>query len=307
MADFTHPLFSWVIGIITIIGILCVMYLAWVLSHRKKSSKDDKVETMGHVWDGNLEEYNNPLPKWWLNMFYITCVWGLGYLIFFPGLGAYEGLLKSSNIEQYNAEIKQADEKYGPIYAKYASQDIASLVNDEQALTIGARLFSTYCTTCHGSDARGARGYPNLRDNDWLYGKDPEQIKTTIMHGRNGVMPAWGEILGYENVFNVAAYVKQLAGREVEPDVAAAGKTIYETNCVACHAADGKGNQQIGAPNLTDDIWLYGGSNQKIHESIEIGRNGNMPPHADFLGEDKVHLLAAYIYGFAINANDSAE
>lgn len=304
MADFVHPLFSWVIAIVTILGILAVLYLAWRLSHRKKKADGESVETMGHVWDENLEEYNNPLPRWWLNMFYLTCFWGIGYLIFFPGLGAYEGVLKWSQVNQYKNEVEQANEEYGPIYAEFASQDIEELINNEKALSIGAALFSNYCTTCHGSDARGARGYPNLHDDDWLYGSKPENIKISIMDGRAGVMPAWEKIIGKDKLYHVTAYVEQLAGRQVEPVSAEKGKEKYDAFCVSCHGAEGKGNQQLGAPNLTDDIWLHGGSTEKIQESIALGRNGQMPAHAEFLGEDKVHLLVAYIYNLAKNPNN---
>lgn len=300
MADFFHPFISWFIAIVTLVGIFALLYMTWRLS-RHKTRKGEKVKTMGHVWDENLEELNNPLPRWWLYMFYITSIWGLGYLIFYPGLGAYEGILGWSQENQYDEEVQQAEERYSPIYAKFANQDIESLVTNEEALTIGGRLFSTYCTTCHGSDARGARGYPNLRDADWLYGDTPEAIKSSIMNGRIGVMPPWGEILGYEKSFSVAAYVKQLSGREVDQQVAFEGKKIYMTNCAVCHGNEGEGKPQLGAPKLTDDIWLYGGSDKKILESIMAGRNGNMPGHKEFLGEDKVHLLATYVYSFAKN------
>ena len=297
MADFNHPLFSWIIGIVTIVGIIAVMYLAWRLSHRKKN-QDGEVETMGHVWDENLEEYNNPLPRWWLNMFYLTCFWGLGYLIFFPGLGAYEGYLKWTSVGQYEGEVQAANDEYGPIFAQYASQPFPELINNEEAMDIGSSLYATYCTTCHGSDARGARGYPNLRDADWLYGGTPEAIKTTILNGRSGAMPPWGEILDYKSVFNVTAYVRSLSGQQVDAQVALQGKEVYDTNCAMCHGQEGGGNPLMGAPNLTDDIWLYGGSTKKITESIEKGRNGVMPAHGEFLGEDKVHILSAYIYSF---------
>ncbi len=299
MPDFISGFWSWFISLTTIISIIGIFIFVIKFSKRKAGDDAGKVETMGHVWDENLEELNTPLPQWWLMMFFITLIWGAGYLIFYPGLGSFAGILGWSSQGQLEQEMQKADEQYGPLYEQFKNTDLTTLAQNEDALKIGERLFASYCTTCHGSDARGARGYPNLRDNDWLYGGTPENIKTTIMHGRQGAMPPWGSILKHEDVFNVVSYVEQLAGREVDAMHASLGAEVFQTNCAVCHGADGKGNQQLGAPNLTDDVWLYGGSQKKIMETIESGRNGKMPAHKEFLGEAKVHILAAYIYSLS--------
>jgi cytochrome c oxidase cbb3-type subunit 3 len=184
------------------------------------------------------------------------------------------------------------------LFEKYRDMDIVAVADDEQARRMGERLFVNYCATCHGSDARGARGFPNLRDNDWLYGGDPAHIEQTILDGRNGVMPAWEAALGgAEGVADMTEYVFSLSGRNADNAAVLRGKEKYAQLCVACHGMDGTGNQALGAPNLTDNIWLYGGTSTSVMESIAKGRNGQMPPHRDFLGEDKSHLLAAYVYG----------
>lgn len=296
MADFTSGFWTWFISLTTIVSII---FLFLFLLKFSKKKAGDETETMGHVWDGDLEELNTPLPRWWLYAFIITIFWGAAYLVFYPGLGSYAGILKWSQAGQFDQEMQQAAETYGPLYEQFKNTDIIKLAEDDAALKIGERLYASYCTTCHGSDARGARGYPNLRDNDWLFGGEPDNIKTTIMDGRKGAMPAWGKILSEEDVFNVVSYVEQLSGRTVDDMHASLGSKIYQTNCVACHGAEGKGNVMFGAPNLTDDIWLYGGSQKKIIESVQLGRNGNMPAHKEFLGEAKVHILAAYIYSLS--------
>jgi cytochrome c oxidase cbb3-type subunit 3 len=277
--------------------------IRWTAKGKPPKTANGEIKTMGHVWDENLEELNNPLPRWWLIMFYTTLVFSAAYLLLYPGLGSFKGLLNWSQTNQYEHEINQANDTYGPVYNKFLNKDIAALINDPDALKIGARLYSTYCTTCHGSDARGVRGFPNLRDNDWLHGGSSENIKTTIMNGRQGMMPAWEAILGNDGVFQVTEYVRSLSGREVDSVVAYQGKQIFDKNCVVCHGVDGKGNQAIGAPNLTDNIWLYGGTQKQIFQSIAAGRNGTMPAHKEFLGEAKVHLLAAYIYGLSVDEN----
>ena len=299
MADFTGAFWSWFIGVSTVISLIALFIFVLGLSKRKTDKAGDKIETMGHVWDENLEELNTPLPRWWLYLFIGTLIWGAGYLLLYPGLGTYAGLLGWSQINQLEQEMQAADAAYGPIYAQFKNTDLKQLAQNEAALKIGESLYSSYCTTCHGSDARGARGYPNLRDNDWLYGGEPDNIKVSILQGRRALMPAWGEVLSAEDIFNVTAYVEQLSGREVSGVHASLGGAIYQQNCAMCHGPDGKGNPMLGAANLTDDIWLYGGSQKKITESIVQGRNGVMPAHKAFLGEAKVHILAAYIYSLS--------
>lgn len=304
MADFTSNFWSWFIAITTIISIIFLFVMVFKLSTGKKPlDKDGNVETMGHVWDESLEEYNNPLPRWWLYMFIGTLVWGCGYLLFYPGLGAYAGIGDWSSTGQYEKEKQRAEEKYGPIFEQYHNIDMKQLVSNDDAMEIGERLYASYCTQCHGSDARGARGYPNLRDDDWLYGGEPDNIYASIVNGRQGAMPAWSDILSREEIFNAVSYVEQLSGRTVDAKHAALGKQIYDTNCAVCHGPEGKGNHMFGAPNLTDDIWLYGGSQKKITESLVKGRNGIMPAHKEFLGEAKIHILSAYIYSLSGNTN----
>jgi len=299
MADFTSSFWNWYIIIPTIGGIIaCFLLIRWLSTGAIKPG--DKAESMGHVWDGDLEELNNPLPRWWLNMFYITLFFGIGYLILYPGLGTFKGLLGWTSVGQYQHEVDVADAKYGPLFKKYQEMPIVAVADDPDARSMGERLFVNYCATCHGSDARGARGFPNLRDNDWLYGGSPETIEQTILNGRNGVMPAWKDALGGDaGVADVVEYVFTLSGRNVDQVAAARGQEKFQMLCVACHGADGKGNQALGAPNLTDNVWLYGGSARQVTETIAMGRNGVMPPHRDFLGEDKVHLLAAYVYSLS--------
>ena len=298
MADFNSAIWGILIAVVTVVSIVVLFWFTWYQSQGKKRTAGEQIETMGHTWDGDLAEYNNPLPKWWLNLFYITMLWGLGYLIAYPGLGTFKGLLGWTEQGQYESEMAQAEATYGPMFEKYKGTDIATLADDAEALGVGKRLFATYCTQCHGSDAGGARGFPNLTDNDWQYGGTPEAIQQSILLGRQAAMPAWGAIIGEEGTQNVAAYVEHLAGRQVEQPLIDAGQKVYSTTCIACHGADGKGMAAMGAPNLTDDIWLYGGSRERIVESIAKGRNGRMPAHQEFLGEAKVHLLAAYVYSF---------
>jgi len=299
MADFTSGFWSWYIGIITVGGLVWLIYLLQINSKGKLPSSGE-AEATGHVWDEDLQELNTPLPRWWLIMFYITIAYGVGYLIFYPGMGAYQGLLGWSQQGEYEAEVSVAEAKYGPLYEKFLNQDMAVLANDDSAMKTGERLYVNYCSVCHGSDARGARGFPNLRDNDWLYGGTPENIKASIMHGRSGAMPAWEASLGgEEGVTQVANYVMKLSGRSVDGGLASAGKQKFDMFCTGCHLPEGTGNQAIGAPDLTNNIWLYGGSPAAIEQTIAKGRQGLMPAHGEFLGEAKVHILAAYIYSLS--------
>jgi cytochrome c oxidase cbb3-type subunit 3 len=264
--------------------------------------KADQVEDTGHVWDGDLTELNNPLPRWWLGLFYITIAFGGFYLLLYPGLGSYAGILEWSSKTEYEQEVAKVEAEVGPLFARYQQTAILDLIKDEDALKVGERLYANYCATCHGSDARGARGYPNLRDNVWIWGGDPANIKTTIMQGRQAAMPAWeGPLGGESGVDEVAQYLLSLSGRATIAELADKGKAKFDIFCVACHGPTGTGNPALGAPNLTDEVWLYGGSITRISQSIAKGRNGKMPAHADFLGEAKVHLLAAYVYGLSQN------
>jgi cytochrome c oxidase cbb3-type subunit 3 len=295
MADFTSGFWSWYIFILVVLSFaFCFALIVWM----QRGKKPAKVETMGHEWDG-IAELNNPLPMWWLYMFYITLFFGIAYLLIYPGSGVFAGAIKWSEVGQYEQEMKTAEQKYGPLYEKFRTQPVNAVAADPEAFAMGKRLYSTYCTVCHGSDAGGGPGFPNLRDADWLYGGEPDDIKATIANGRAGVMPPWGAALGQEGVFNVAEYVISLSGRKAGSDAVAAGKEKFQQVCAACHGADAKGNKALGAPNLTDNVWLYGGSQAAIIKTITDGRSGRMPAHGEFLGEAKVHLLTAYIWGLS--------
>ena len=290
---------SWWIIVLSVGNILaCVWLIRWTAKPATEESAESEIT--GHTWDnGELAEYNNPLPRWWLGLFYGTIFFSIAYLIAYPGLGKFEGLLGWTSTSQYEREVAKAEDTYGPIFAQYAKKPIVDLVDDPEAIQIGRRLFVTYCSVCHGSDAGGASGFPDLTDNDWLYGASPEQVKSSILNGRIGVMPPWGAALGEMGVENVVAYVLTLSGRDASSEKAEAGKAQYDALCAACHMPDGTGSQALGAPNLTDNIWLYGGSPGAIAKTIRDGRQGVMPAHKEFLGEEKVHLLSAYIYGLS--------
>lgn len=305
MSDFTSSFWEFYVAIITVASIAACAVLLQTMSSRRVTGST--TQTTGHTWDEDLGEYNNPLPRWWIWLFYITIAFGLAYLVLYPGLGSYAGSFKWTSAGEYQAEVKQADEQYGPLFARYASQDLKQVAADPNARAIGQKLFLNYCAQCHGSDAAGGKGFPNLTDRVWLYGGDPETIKTSIMNGRNGVMPALGTILGDEGTKDVLNFVLSLSGRSHDSARAGRGKEKFATMCAACHGPDGKGNQTLGAPNLRDNIWEYGGSEADIIETITKGRGINaltpgasaMPAHKDLLGEAKVHILAAYVYSLS--------
>lgn len=295
MSDFWS---GWII-LITLGNIFaCYWLIRWTTKTRPGEAAEGDVT--GHSWDG-LEEYNNPMPRWWLWLFYITIIFGLVYLALFPGLGSFKGLLNwSSQGSQYGAEMEKAAATYDPIFKKFAALPIADVAKDEEAQGMGRRMFLNYCAQCHGSDAEGAKGFPNLADADWLYGGSPEQIKQSILTGRNGVMPPHKDRVDEAGLDALTHYVMSLSGREADAAKVAQGQQLYTANgCLACHGMDGTGNQTLGGPNLTDNIWLYGSSADVIKDTIANGRIGVMPAHADFLGEDKVHLLSAYVYGLS--------
>jgi cytochrome c oxidase cbb3-type subunit 3 len=296
MSDFTDPIWSLLIAGVTLVSIVACLLLLFSLSRRRVASDPDQT---GHVWDEDLAEYNNPLPLWWVWLFVATVVFSLGYLWIYPGLGAFEGAAKWTSTGEYREEVVSAEQRYGPLYAKFAAAELGELVGNPEARLVGQRLFLNYCTQCHASDARGSKGFPNLTDNDWLYGGDLETIKKSILDGRNGVMPAMGAALGPEGTLDAAHYVRSLSGLSADAKRAGRGKAHFATYCAACHGADGKGNAAMGAPDLTDKVWLHGSSEASVVETITKGRSSVMPAHREFLGEARAHILAAYVYGLS--------
>lgn len=292
---------GWII-VLTVLNILgCFWLIRWTM--KKRVDESAQGEVTGHVWDETLEELNNPLPRWWLWLFYGTLIFSAVYLALYPGLGNFKGLLGWSSFgSMYQEEMAEAAEKYDPIFKQYASvsvEELATKPEHEEARAMGKRMFLTYCMQCHGSDAGGFRGFPNLTDKDSLWGSDAASIKTSIANGRMGVMPAQAH-LGEEKIAQVSTYVQSLSGRKVDAASAEAGKGVYMTaGCAGCHGMEAKGQSFMGAPNLTDKVWLYGGSAGAITKTITEGKTGVMPAHQDLLGDDKVHLLTAYIYSLS--------
>lgn len=286
---------SWYIAIVTTINILAMVWLIWWSG---KGTYEQGGDDTGHIWDEDVKEGNSPLPRWWLWLFYGTIVFAFIYFALYGGLGKIKGVLDWSQEKQWREEVAEAEEKYGPIFARYASMDLEALAQNPEARGIGQRLYLNNCAVCHGSDARGARGFPNLADDAWLYGSEPQNVKTSILNGRRGVMPA-GMVSG-EGVDQVVAYVLSLSGRDsgASEETLAQGEAKYAA-CAGCHGPEGKGNTALGAPDLTDDVWLYGGSPGAIRKSIVEGRQGVMPAFQDTLGEDKVHVVTGYILGLS--------
>jgi cytochrome c oxidase cbb3-type subunit 3 len=284
-------------------NIFAGLWLIWWTNRGVKAAPQDTT----HVWDDDLTEYNNPLPRWWLWLFILTIVFALTYLAFFPGLGNYRGLLNWTSVSQFTAEDTAAKDAFERRYAADKGKSLLELSMDPAAMTTARNLFALNCSSCHGSDARGATGFPNLTDQDWLWGGSEETVYQTIAQGRNSAMPAWGPVLGADGVEQVLAYVLSLSGRELQgpagsAESVAAGKVRFTTMCSACHGVDGKGNQALGAPNLTDNIWLHGGSVDEIRETVAKGRTNAMPAHLQRLGDTKVRLLAAYVLSLSRTA-----
>lgn len=281
---------------IIILTTVTLVVMTWVLFASRKGDKRTTDRTTGHVADG-IEEYDNPLPAWWFYMFLITIVWGVGYLIVYPGMGNFAGLIGWTQVGQYDKEVAAADARYRDMRDRYLALPVEEIAQDPAVRKMGMRMFSNNCAQCHGADAKGRYGFPNLADDDWIYGGDPATLKATLENGRQAAMPAWGSIIGDKGVADVTQYLLSLNGRDANADQVAAGATVYQTYCAACHGAEGLGNPALGAPNLTNGVWLYGGSDAQIAHSIRAGRNGAMPAFKDTLSEDKIHILAAYVYG----------
>jgi cytochrome c oxidase cbb3-type subunit 3 len=297
MSDFTSGFWNIYVAGLTLVSILACLVLLWVSGTTKAETLHDN--TTGHVWDGDLKEMNNPLPKWWVYLFVITVVFALVYGLLYPTFGKFQGLLGWSSTGQHAAEVAKVEAAIAPIYARFKDMTPQQIAADPKAKAIGERLFMNYCAQCHGSDARGAKGFPNLTDNDWLGGGSPEVIRTTIANGRNGVMPPMAAAVGgAEDVRNVAHYVLSLSNTPHDPIRAVQGKTKF-ASCAACHGADGKGLSAIGAPNLTDGIWLHGWGEEAIVRAVNNGINNAMPGQAALLNDDQVNVLAAYVWGMS--------
>ena len=278
--------------------ILFVIWCIWLITWSAKQSPQDLADSdlVGHKWDGDLEEWNNPAPRWWLYFYFGTIIWAVGYLIAYPGLGGWDGLLGWTEVGQYEEEMQTAAARYEPIYERYAAMSFDEIQQQPDAMKLGASLFASYCTTCHGSDAHGAKGFPNLTDNDWLWGDTEAAITTTIRKGRNGVMPVLAPALGGEDgVNNMVAYVRSLSGLAEADAAAMSAKAKFLALCSACHGSDGSGNPLFGAPNLTDDVWLFGSSQETVHTTVTQGRSSLMPAHGELLGDNRSKILAAYV------------
>jgi len=300
MSDFVNEFWNWYVILIVLVSVIACAVFLWSQSLHKPAPGE--VGTTGHVWDEDLEELNNPLPKWWSWLFYITVVFSLVYAVLYPTLGSYPGLLNWSSTGQYQTEVAKVDAEVKPLFDKYLKMDLKTVAADKEAVEIGKRLYLTYCMQCHGSDARGSKGYPNLADNDWQWGGDPEQVVETISNGRMGVMPPHAQ-LGAETIKDLANYVRSLSGSTSDSARVARGQEAFNSaGCSACHGPDGKGMTALGAPNLTDKVWLYGSSEATIAETIAKGRTNQMPAWKEFLGEAKIHLLAAYVLNLSAAA-----
>jgi cytochrome c oxidase cbb3-type subunit 3 len=294
---------SWYVIALVVLNIAGCVWLLWFTARKRPG--DPKPTDTSHVWDDDLTEYNKPLPRWWINGFYLTIIFAIGYIVWYGGLGHYPGVSGWTSGKEYAADKAGEDAKLNAAFASYAGKPIDVIARDPHAVAIGHSIFTNTCSGCHGSSAKGAIGYPNLTDDIWHWGGAPDRILETVLDGREGVMPEWGKVLtgmGGENAVDyVASYVQSLSDpKGLENNfMAAQGKSLYEGVCVACHGADGKGNPAMGAPNLTDDYWLYGGSKAQIVQTISTGRHGVMPAHRQLLGETRARLVAAYVWSLS--------
>ena len=303
-SDFVNSGWSLYVAVVTVAGMVGCLVLLAIASRRRVMANDN---TTGHVWDEDLREMNNPLPRWWVWLFIITVAFSAVYLALYPGLGSFAGGLKWSSTGQYQAEVDKARAAMAPLYAKYTSQPAEALAKDPQAMAIGERLFANNCATCHGSDARGSKGFPNLTDRDWLGGDgSPAYIEKTIKEGRQGVMPPMAAAVGSpDDVRNVANYVLSLSGSPSNAVAAQLGKAKFAA-CAACHGADGKGNPALGAPNLTDKVWLHGWGEEAIVSIVTTGKTNSMPAQASRLSDEQTHVLGAYVWSLSQSATAAA-
>lgn len=299
MSDFFNDFWGYYIATVALGGIV---WCLWLLFSQRKwliSKQPGVVKDTGHVWDGDLRELNNPVPRWWTFMYIIMCIVGLGYLVLYPGLGAYQGVLGYTTALEVKDDQAKLNEEVRPVYARFATMDIPSIAADPDARVIGQRLFLNNCAQCHGSDARGAMSFPNLVQGDSMYGRTPEALQISIAKGRNGVMPPMRANIDPKLAGDIAQYVRAMSGLAHDQIRVIPGKREYLNNCVACHGVDGKGNKALGAPNLTDDVWLYGSSGTTIVDTILNGRNNRMPAQEHVLTPEQIRLLSAWVWGLS--------
>ena len=296
MSDFISEGWSIYVGAMVLASLAACLWLLIIASRRKVMSTDNST---GHVWDEDLRELNNPLPRWWMGLFVITIIFALAYLVFYPGVGSAQGLLGWSSVSQHDDQVRKAQALSAPLYARWSGMATEALAKDPQAMATGQRLFVNNCSQCHGSDARGSKGFPNLTDNDWLHGGTPADIEETITNGRIGMMPPMAAALGSDQtVHDVANYVLSLSGSPHDDAKAAAGASRFAV-CAACHGADAKGNTAIGSANLTDNVWLHGRGETAIVAMIENGKTNIMPAHKDRFSKEQIHVLASYVWGLS--------
>jgi len=299
MSDFFSSGWSIYIAVATIVGLVACLALLVIAARRRVMAGDN---TTGHVWDEDLRELNNPLPRWWMWLFVLTVLFAAGYLAAYPGLGSAPGSLKWTSVGQHQDEQAKARAVTAPLFASFAATPVPQLAGNPQAMAVGERLFANNCATCHGADARGSKGFPNLTDTDWLYGGTPERIKETITQGRQGMMPPMAAAVGNaEDVRNVANYVLSLSGSPHNSIARDIGRPKFAA-CAACHGADGKGNTTLGAPNLTDKVWLHGWGEDAIVAMVNNGKTNVMPAHGERLSAEQIHVLTAYVWGLSNTA-----
>ena len=303
MSDFVSGFWPWYVAAISLVSVLAcglLLYLAGkasVVAHDGQADDNKDDNTTGHVWDVNLREYNNPLPRWWLWLFILTIVFALVYLAVFPGLGSYKGLLKWSTQAEHQQDVTQLREQVAPVYAAFAAQRVEALVTDQRALALGERLFMNNCSQCHGSDGGGSKGFPNLTNvnSAWLGERGSAHIVQTVTNGRVGMMPPMAAAVGDEAALSeVANYVLSLSGSPHDKAKASSGQAKFST-CAACHGADGTGNKALGAPYLTDNYWLHGWGEAAIISAVKNGKNNVMPAQAPKLSAEQIHVVAAYV------------
>jgi cytochrome c oxidase cbb3-type subunit 3 len=299
MSDFSSNYWSIFVAVVSVLGIVYCALLLWFSSQVKVQVHNPDDLTTGHIWDETLQEMNNPLPRWWLWLFILTMVFAVFYYIAYPGLGSFGGQLGWTSQNEYDQEIAQANKALEPIYAAFDAKAPEKLAGDPKAMAVGERLFMNNCSQCHGSDARGSKGFPNLTDKDWLHGGSPDKINETITKGRVGQMPSMAAAVGTpEDVRNVSQYVLSMSGSPHDSVRAALGQAKFGA-CAACHGTDGKGIQALGSANLTDKIWLHGWGEEAIVAMVNAGKINQMPAQEGRLTPSQIHVLTAYVWGFS--------